>query len=166
MSAPRFTPTQTPGPYVSLALLRDVGEWAEPDGAPAVRLVGRVTDGDGRGVEDAVLEVWHGGEEVCGPGAFRRVPTDANGDYDVAVAAPTASHGAAPHLAILLHAGGLSRHLLTRAYLPGDPGNRDDPVLTSVEPDRRSTLVATAEGDHLRFDIHLQGVGETVFFDV
>jgi len=62
-------------------------------------------------------------------------------------------------------ARGLLRHLATRIYFPDETvANEVDPVLTLVDPDRRATLVARAEGDVLHFDVRLQGTGETVFF--
>ena len=65
-------------------------------------------------------------------------------------------------------ARGLLARLATRVYF-GDEAraNEADPVLSSVEPDRRETLVATVDGEGAyRFDVRLQGDGETVFFDV
>ena len=71
----------------------------------------------------------------------------------------------APHLNVTVFARGLLRHLVTRMYFPDEPAaNSADPVLKVVEPKRRSTLVAREDGGVLRFDIHLQGERETVFF--
>ncbi len=167
---PAFTPSQTSGPYVSL-VLTSVEEWAGSPAQPTVRLVGQVFDGAGRGVDDAVLEFWHVDRDgTCPAGAYRRVATDADGRFDVDVADPRADQdGAAgrPHVGVLIMAGGLNRHLLTRAYLPfdDDGDGADDPVLAVVAPERRATLIARDEGDHLRFDVRLQGDDETVFLD-
>ena len=64
-------------------------------------------------------------------------------------------------------ARGLLHRVVTRVYLPEEEAaNAADPVLASVPADRRATLVARPDGDGYRFDIRLQGAGETVFFDV
>jgi len=67
----------------------------------------------------------------------------------------------ASHVEVYVFARGLLRHQWTRIYLD-DPG--DDPVLGSVDPSRRGTLIAQRESDGLRFDIHMQGDDATVFF--
>ena len=70
-----------------------------------------------------------------------------------------------PHLELTVFARGLLRHLATRIYFPDEAAANDaDPVLALVDPDRRATLIARAEGDVLHFDVRLQGAGETVFF--
>ena len=72
----------------------------------------------------------------------------------------------APHLAVSVFARGLLKRAVTRMYFPDEvEANAADPVLSGVEEGRRSTLVAVPEPDgSLRFDVHLQGPGETVFF--
>ena len=63
---------------------------------------------------------------------------------------------------------GMLRHLQTRIYFAGDPANADDPVLASVIPARRETLIASpiaGRAGALRWNVVLQGAGETVFFD-
>jgi protocatechuate 3,4-dioxygenase alpha subunit len=133
MSEP--TPSQTVGPYLSLGLPWTDGPVADPEG---VRIAGRVLDGVGQPVPDALVEVWH-----HDPPAFARCGTDDEGRWHVLVAP-------APFFAVHLFARGLLRHLTTRVYL--DPA-ADDPVLAGVPAERRATLLA-------------QGEGETVFFDV
>jgi len=64
-------------------------------------------------------------------------------------------------LSVAVFARGLLRHLNTRVYLPG----HENEIPDAVEAARRRTLVATRDGDVLRFDVHLQGKGETVFFE-
>jgi len=73
----------------------------------------------------------------------------------------------APHLLVLVFCRGLLRHLITRVYLAGDPENATDPVLQTVPPARQNTLLARPGGegtDDYRWDVVLQGPGETVFF--
>ena len=142
------TPSQTVGPYLSLGLPWQDGPVADPDG---VRLAGRVLDGAGEPIVDALVEAWH-----HDPPAFARCPTDDDGRWHIVVPP-------APHYAIHVLARGLLRHLTTRVYLEAPAG---DPVLANVPEDRRDTLLAERTGDGYRFDIRLQGDRETVFFDV
>ena len=73
----------------------------------------------------------------------------------------------APHLAIGVLARGVLTRLVTRMYFEDEASNVDDPILALVPASRRHTLIAIrTAGDHYRFDIILQGNGETVFFDV
>jgi protocatechuate 3,4-dioxygenase alpha subunit len=142
------TPSQTVGPYLSLGLPWEDGPVADPDG---VRIAGRVLDGAGEPIVDALVEAWH-----HDPPAFARCPTDDDGRWQILVPP-------APHYAIHVLARGLLRHLTTRVYLEAPT---DDPVLTAVPEDRRDTLLAERTEDGYRFDIRLQGDRETVFFDV
>jgi protocatechuate 3,4-dioxygenase alpha subunit len=73
----------------------------------------------------------------------------------------------APHIQIMVFARGLLTHLTTRAYFAGDPRNAEDPLLGTVPPERRGTLLAqeTMPGEWV-LDIVLQGARETVFLDI
>src|SRR5262249_54837798 len=75
------------------------------------------------------------------------------------------------HLDVSVFARGLLDRVVTRIYFPDEAAaNAADPVLASIaHPARAATLVAQpdpADAGRLRFDIHLQGEHETVFFDV
>ena len=142
MRAVRPTPPQTIGPFfrAGVAWLAD----RVPDDGVAVG--GRVLDGAGEPVVDAVVELWQ-------PGRFVRALTDGDGAYAASVVPPGPAD-------VSVFARGLLQRVVTRLYLPGE----EDEVLSSVEADRRATLVAAPDGDGLRFDIRLQGPGETVFF--
>ena len=71
----------------------------------------------------------------------------------------------APHLNVAVFARGLLKQVLTRDLLPRRAGaNAADPVLELVPAEDRALLVAVADGEALRFDIHLQGERETPFF--
>jgi protocatechuate 3,4-dioxygenase, alpha subunit len=144
---PGETPSQTVGPYLTIGLPWKDGPVADPDG---VRVSGRVLDGDGVPIADALVETWQ-----RDPPVFARCPTDDEGRWHVMVPR-------APYLAVHVFARGLLRHLTTRVYL--DP--MGDPVLASVPAARRDTLLAQRTDDGYRFDIRIQGDGETVFFDV
>lgn len=169
------TPSQTIGPFFSFGLAPMVVTDLVASGcAGALGLAGRILDGDGAAVEDAMVEVWQadpGGKfpPASPPGwsGFGRCLTDAEGRYSFAIAKPgRVDASSAPHVDVSVFARGLLQRLVTRIYFPDEvAANAADPVLAAVDPDRRSTLVATSSGPgNLLFDIRLQGSGETVFF--
>lgn len=142
------TPSQTIGPFFGFALpFRRDGEAS--DNAD-LRIEGRVLDGAGEPVADALLELWEGER-------FARRRTDIEGAYHFTAPTPPAGY-----FNLTVFARGVLKPLQTRIYLPG--ANAGDPVLKLVEPDRRSTLIAHADGPVLSFDVRLQGEDETVFF--
>jgi protocatechuate 3,4-dioxygenase alpha subunit len=176
------TAHQTAGPYWHLI---DFPEWADllrpgsgNEGVAGERLTlaGRITDGEGAPVVDALVEIWQAGPDGAfeeGFHGFGRCATDARGEFRFATLKPGPVPGRgnavqAPHIQLAIFARGLMRHLVTRAYFEGEALNASDPVLSMVEdPARRATLLARPEGDGTwRFDIRLQGEGETVFLDV
>jgi protocatechuate 3,4-dioxygenase alpha subunit len=133
------------GPYFEIGL-----PWAEGPVADAagVRIEGRVYDGAGAPVADAMVETWDPAS-----GAFCRCATDDEGRWHV-VTPPAA------HLAVSVFARGLLNRVVTRiCFEPGE-------VPESVPAARRDTLLPQRTDDGYRFDIRLQGPGETVFFDV
>ena len=119
-------------------------------------------DGDGRPVPDAVVEAWDRLRRAGGAAA----PPTPTARYRLVSARPRPRPTAeAPHLALLVFARGLLKPVLTRMYLPDEEqANAADPVLAALDPDERATLVAHPDGDGLRFDIRLQGDGQTTFF--
>jgi protocatechuate 3,4-dioxygenase alpha subunit len=173
------TPGQTVGPFFGYALPFDRDNELVPLSHPsAVRLHGRVTDGDGVGVPDALLELWQAapdGSVVQQDGSLRRdgwtftgwgrASTDADGPYVFTTLRPGATEpGRAPFFAITVFARGLLNRLFTRAYLPDDADAlAADPLLTSLDRDRRATLVSRADEYGYAFDVRLQGEDETVF---
>ena len=170
------TASQTVGPYFHIGMDRHyVSDMA--DGAQGERLVvqGRVLDGDGKPVNDALIELWQAGPDgkFAQPGfaGFGRVATDGNGAFRFVTLKPggvagTGSALQAPHIAVAVFMRGLLRHLVTRIYFPGDPGNAADAVLALVPAERRATLIAKNAGQGaLEWNVILQGTDETVFFD-
>jgi protocatechuate 3,4-dioxygenase beta subunit len=145
------TPSQTVGPFFAIAFSRERQCDVVPGGS--VQIVGHVLDGDGP-VHDAIVELWQQGEHGT---LWGRCGTGADGSFEFVTERPP--DGVAD---VQVFARGLLRHLVTRLYFPGV----SDEVLDAVEPERRETLVALEENGALRFDIHLQGDRETVFFAV
>jgi protocatechuate 3,4-dioxygenase alpha subunit len=174
------TPGQTVGPFYGFALpyQRD-HELIGPAHPDAIRLHGTVFDGAGAPVPDALLELRQAGPDGVVPtvdGSIRRDGTrftgwgragvDPGGHYAFTTLEPgPTAPGRAPFFAVVVFARGLMDRLFTRAYLPG-PGLAEDPFLARLEPDERATLAAVREpsGD-LRFDVRLQGPGQTTFLD-
>jgi protocatechuate 3,4-dioxygenase alpha subunit len=176
------TASQTAGPYWHMI---DFPEWAdllragsgnEGIQGEAVTLTGRITDGDGAAVTDALVEIWQAGPDGTYDGAFQgfgRCASDSNGEFRFTTLKPGPVPGRgnamqAPHIQVAIFARGLMQHVVTRAYFEGEALNATDPVLAMVEdPARRATLIAKPAGGGVwRLDIRLQGEGETVFLDV
>lgn len=161
--AETLTGSQTVGPFYHFGLIDDDLKRIVVRGAAneEVAVVGRVTDGNDEPVPDAMLEFWHPSS------GFSRVTTDKDGAYALSLPKPKAdSADCAIYFAVSVFGRGLLIQLHTRCYLPGEPALERDPVLASIEPARRATLVGKAEGATVRFDLVLQGEGETVFFAV
>lgn len=174
------TPSQTIGPFLAMGMAPLERPHVVPPGTPgALAVAGTVADADGAPVPDAVVELWQAGPDgrfVAGAGAtgdepwFGRSLTDVAGRYHFTTMKPApvalrTGEPQAPSLDVLVFARGLLRPVRTRVYFPDEVAANDaDPVLRALPADRRATLVATADGDGLTFDIRLQGSGETVFF--
>ena len=158
------TPSQTVGPFFSFGLCERPCSDVVAGGS--VRLRGRVLDGAGDPVPDAMVETW----QADAAGVYRpdfgwgRCGTDAGGRFSFTTSRPGPVEGQAPHLVVLVFARGLLKPLLTRMYFPDEPANAADPVLAALDEEERSTLVAEPDGEALRFDIRLQGERQTSFF--
>jgi protocatechuate 3,4-dioxygenase alpha subunit len=158
------------GPFFGFGLPWPDGPRVVPEGtAGAIRIGGRVLDGRGEPVPDALVETWQ--TEPAGTRGFGRCPTDGDGRWAIFTLKPRAAVGAAPHLALSVFARGLLKRAVTRVYFADEEAaNRADPTLASIaDAAARATLLAAPEPGGYRFDIRLQGAGdaqETVFFDV
>lgn len=190
------TPSQTVGPYFAYGLtpeqygypLKEIagGRLAGEDTeGQRIRIEGRVYDGDGNAVSDAMIEIWHADARGryahpadprgsnAGFRGFGRVGTGTDPDnrFIFETVKPGAiGDGHAPHVNVIVFMRGLLVHAFTRLYFADEEqANAQDPVLASVPEDRRHTLIAERhEGSTdtvYRFDIHMQGDDETVFFD-
>lgn len=188
------TPSQTVGPFFHFGLGENaaLGRLAGPrTRGDRILLDIGVFDGDGAPVPDSLIEIWQAdadgayvrppepvtGETLREPPAFTgfgRLPTGTDGICHFETIRPGRVADAqgvlqASHINVCLFARGLLRQLFTRIYFAGDPALESDAIYTLVPPDRRQTLLATrAAGDpcRWRFDVRLQGEGETVFFDL
>ncbi|MCC7425391.1 MAG: protocatechuate 3,4-dioxygenase subunit alpha [Alphaproteobacteria bacterium] len=180
MSSPA-TASQTAGPFWHLIEFPQWADLTHADGPNAavsgerITLAGRIADGAGAPVADALVEIWQAGPDGRYDGAFHgfgRAATDRDGGFRFRTLRPGPVPGRgnalqAPHVTIAIFARGLQKPLFTRLYFAGDSRNQADPVLTAVDPARRNTMIATDAGEGLwRLDIRLQGEGETVFLDI
>jgi protocatechuate 3,4-dioxygenase, alpha subunit len=188
------TPSATVGPYLSIGLIWADGPYAVAEGTPgAIWLRGRVLDGNGDLVPDAMIETWQadpdgrfahpddprGSATTPGFRGFGRSTTvTPAGEYGVLTLkpgrVPDGEGGLqAPHVDVSVFARGLLDRVVTRIYFADEAeANAEDPVLTSLPDDAsRRTLIARPGADGYVLDIHLQscadkGMDETVFFAV
>ena len=188
-----ITASQTVGPFLKIGLVREGQEYVVPKNASgALKVQGRVYDGEGKPVPDAMIEIWqanvHGkynhpedlsdAELVKGFNGFGRSCTDEEGCFFFVTLKPGRVAGLgntlqAPHIAINVFARGMLKQQVTRLYFSDEiNANSEDPVLNSIEDaEVRNTLVASKVDDEngmtcYKFNIHLQGEKEPVFFDV
>lgn len=158
-----ITTSQTIGPFP-----HEAWRWAFDPGDPArpVQIEGHVFDGDGTPVQDAVLEAWVPGVSAPGDGpglppGFHRTHTDEGGRFRFSL--PARGQAEEPACYVAVFARGLLKHQFS-AILP--PGCSESPLFDAVPVERRPTLVARGDGAApWRWDLHLQGPSETVFFD-
>jgi len=159
------TPSQTVGPFFSFGLCTaPQHELVDPGRADAIRIGGSVLDGEGAPVIDAMVEIWQRDEHGGRPAGFGwgRCGTDADGGYAFVTVKPGGP--GAPFVSVLVFARGLLKPLPTRIYFPGEPANADDPLLCALSTNECAGLVGSAAGDgEIRFDIRLQGEGQTTF---
>jgi len=179
--------SQTVGPYLHIGLT-----WLNTDriAGPRVKgervvIQGRVLDGAGVGVDDAVVEVWQANaagkyahpedrQRKAAEKGFRgfgRIPTDTTGRFRFSTIKPGSVPGSggraqAPHLSVTVLMRGLLKQLSTRIYFPDEAANAQDPILEQVPRARRATLIARPKAKGLlEWNVILQGRSETVFFD-
>lgn len=193
-----ITPSQTIGPFFAYGLTPSKDyDWTgvadnnlvTPEAAgERIRIEGRVTDGDGAPVNDAMIEIWQADaqgryanprDDRATPNAsfkgFGRCGTDAEGRFRFETVKPGGVPGAdgrtqAPHILVAFFCRGLLTHLYTRIYFSDEAANKTDAILALVPAGRRDALIARREMSGkqpvYKFDIRIQGDGETVFFDL
>jgi protocatechuate 3,4-dioxygenase, alpha subunit len=184
----QLTPSQTVGPYFAIGLPYAGQELVVADGtAGEILITGTIYDGHGNVVPDHVFETWqadpagrfadlygHGGvSELAGFKGYGRWTTeDGDGSYRIHTVKPGRVAGLAgrlqaPHIDVSLFARGMLNRVVTRIYFGDEAAaNAEDPVLMTVPGERRHTLIAQPTETGYRFDVRLQGPGETVFFAV
>jgi protocatechuate 3,4-dioxygenase alpha subunit len=201
-----ITPSQTVGPYFAYGLVPKGRCHWDPNGSYSwketvgdnlitpdatgqkIRIEGRITDGDGLPINDAMIEIWqadsqgrysHARGELPRPNAkftgFGRSATDKDGNFSFDTVKPGAVPGPngksqAPHVVFCVFSRGMLRQIYTRLYFSDEESNATDAILALVPADRRGTLIAHKEARSdapvYRFDIRVQGDNETVFFDI
>jgi protocatechuate 3,4-dioxygenase alpha subunit len=194
MTKLRQTPSQTVGPYFAYGLspeqygyqqnLTSIAGSQMAEGeleGQRIHVEGRIFDGAGNPISDALIEIWQAdstgryahpsdprgsnstfkGFGRCGTGTDPR-----NRFWFDTIKPGKVDADQAPHLNVIVSMRGMLLHAFTRVYFSDEPANAVDKVLNAVPEARRNTLIATHEGGGVyRFDIHMQGDNETVFFD-
>jgi protocatechuate 3,4-dioxygenase alpha subunit len=182
------TPSATVGPYLAIGLTWPDGAWAAAEGTEGgVWIRGRVFDGADQLVPDAMIETWQADPDGRFPspedprgaarhpgfrGYARAQTVQPPGEFGVFTLKPGRlpdGEGGlqAPHIDVSVFARGLLDRVVTRIYFADEAeANAEDAVLRSLPEDRRATLIAERTEDGYRFDVHLQGDRETVFFAV
>ena len=183
------TPSQTVGPYFAIGMPWAEGPHAVQPGTPgAMTITGTISDGTGAPIPDHLIETWQAdpdgryadaygygtASEMEGFRGFARYGVEVgDGEYRIVTVkpgrVPVGGTGQlqAPHIAVTLMARGMLQRVVTRIYFGDEEeANAEDPILSLVPAERRGTLIATPQDGGYRFDIRLQGPGETVFFDV
>jgi protocatechuate 3,4-dioxygenase, alpha subunit len=181
---PKPTPSQTVGPFFARELLwQDGGKILFPGHGDRITLTGRVFDGTGAPIFDALFETWQAdasgkfpssGDDAR-PHGYGRVSTDTNGAYAIETVMPGAFKGSggetyAPQISVAIFARGLLKALHTRVFLAPLEEIKDDPLARAVgDPERLGTLIAVRDPGNpkiYRWDVRLRGVGEAVFIEL
>jgi protocatechuate 3,4-dioxygenase alpha subunit len=190
-----LTASQTVGPFFHDCLMRDDARCdvlvSDATVGKRIRVEGRVLDGDGAGVPDAVIEIWQANHHgrynhpsdtrdlPLDPSftGYGRIATQGDGKFCFTTIKPGAvpfdrRRAQAPHISVAVLGRGLLNHLYTRIYFDDEQLTSADPVLQRVAPERRPTLIARRVSNEsggeavYNIDIVLQGTGETVFFEI
>jgi protocatechuate 3,4-dioxygenase, alpha subunit len=180
----KATPSQTIGPFFARELIwSDGGKVTFAGQGERVTLTGRVLDGSGAPVIDALFETWQAdaagqlpsGSEGARPYGYGRVSTGSDGGYAIATVMPGSFRGPggetyASQLSVTIFARGLLKGVQTRVFLAPLDAIKDDPLARAVgDPDRLRTLIAARDPGNpkiYRWDVRLQGAGETVFIEI
>ena len=183
-----LTPSQTVGPFFAYGITAEQYGYGytqianhklikdEKVKGDRIQITGRVTDGAGDPIPDAVIEIWQGDNtgSYANPlfRGFGRVGTGTSPDNSFAFETikPGCIGNEAPHINVIVLMRGLLTHAFTRIYFGDEEeANQKDPVLNAIVIERRKTLIAQKVQDHYtiryRFDICMQGDNETVFFE-
>lgn len=170
------TPSQTVGPYFAYGLTPEQygfdfkalvsNELIDPLHPDAIHLVGRIFDGKGDVIPDALVELWHCDLDTkafgrCGTGTMK------DNQFRFSALKPRANGEHAPYFSLIISMRGQLIHSYTRVYFEDEAvANAKDPILQLVPIERRQTLLASKIANVYTFDIYMQGPSETVFFDI
>jgi protocatechuate 3,4-dioxygenase alpha subunit len=178
---PKPTPSQTVGPFFARDLLwKDGGIVLFPGRGERITLTGRVSDGNGAPIHDALFETWQAdpggafpsGHDGARPYGYGRVSTDTDGRYEIETVVPGSFKGPrgeayAPQISVAIFARGLLKALHTRVFLAPLAVVQDDPLARALgDPERLRTLIATRDAKDVKvyhWDVRLRGADETVF---
>jgi protocatechuate 3,4-dioxygenase alpha subunit len=184
-----LTPSQTAGPFLTIGLIDGpiTNRLVDESDPRAIRITGVLLDGAGDPVTDGMVEIWQANaagryahsaddrEDVPledGFWGFGRSSTADGGRFEFVTVKPgrvpwVDGRLQAPHMLVGVFARGLLKRVATRMYFADEEAaNAEDPVLLALGLSERPTLVARAEDGAFRFDIVLQGRGQTTFFAV
>jgi protocatechuate 3,4-dioxygenase alpha subunit len=180
------TASQTSGPFLRIGLIYGGGQnnlTQEETAGERIKITGVAFDGNGEPILDALVEIWqadangiynHPTDPLQADAdphfrGFGRSGNNKGGVYQFQTIKPGGRDGNAPYINVHVFARGMLLHAMTRIYFEDEAANSADPVLSAVEAERRPTLIATRQNSNgiptYRFDIHLQGEKETVFFE-
>ncbi len=177
------TPSQTVGPFFARELLwQDGGKVLFPGHGDRITLTGRVFDGNGAPIFDALVETWQvdsagkvpSGGDGARPYGYGRVSTDTNGAYSIETVMPGSFKGPGgetygPQISVAIFARGLLKALQTRVFLAPLEEIKDDPLARAVgDPERLRTLIAVRDPGNskiYRWNVRLRGPGEAVFIE-
>jgi len=170
-----ITPSQTVGPYFGIMIRgrRECRQITDASAGTPVVIEGQVFDGGGNVIPDALVETWQA-DPPSDPhfNGYGWAHTREDGGFRFETVKPgrvPAPDGTsqAPHIVFSMMARGILTRFITRIYFEDEASNASDPILALVPEERRDTLIARRVGDdHYRFNLVMQGAGETVFFDV
>lgn len=172
------TPSQTVGPYFAYGLTPEqygydfkklVGNKIEDlfvQDAERIVIKGKVFDGEGNPIPDAMIELWQNDGQKTFFGRFG-TGTEKENHFVFETVKPKSVEGQAPYVAFIVFMRGQLIHSYTRVYFSDEEElNANDVVLAGIPSERKHTLIAQKRTYFYEFNIYMQGENETVFFDV
>ncbi len=176
MELKKQTPSQTIGPYFAYGLTPeqygyDFKSWANGNmvngnvHTDIITITGRVFDGEGNPIDDAMVELWQNDGEQQLFGRFG-TGTKPDNSFEFTTVKPKPVDGQAPFINVILFMRGQLLHSYTRIYFSDEALNDTDETLNTVPKNRRNTLIAQKNGNSYIFNLYMQGEQETVFFQM
>lgn len=174
MNIKQQTPSQTIGPYFAYGLTPiqygyNFTSWVNNnmyEGANAIHIYGKVYDGEGHTINDAMIELWQNDGKNQLFGRYG-TGTEENNRFSFTTLKPNSVNGQAPFINVILFMRGQLLHSHTRIYFSDETNlNEQDSTFQSIAEERRPTLIANKTEKGYEFNIHMQGTDETVFFQI